>query len=235
MIDINTRNSAKENFTLAQQFAAFSEDLRNIYFFTEEQIRNVFLKTKTHDINIFNQIVADVEKQYTISPMEMPISDYLYKNLMSIEDITQEVIDQQKYREILNHPEKYIEVDISHVLQYGDFKKSYNADDDLVHNTIINYIQKHVQEIYLLHIEEELLSQKDIKKLPKRIQNRLRFSEYRGINLYTFVQKNWEVKIAPWVFGWSMWRANDSYFGEVFNEYKAPVVRIALSSLTSLV
>lgn len=79
-------SSIKEKFPVVQQLAAFSEDLRKIYFFTEEQIRNVFMKTKYHDINIFNQIVADTEKQYSASPQNVSIGECLYKNLMSIKN-----------------------------------------------------------------------------------------------------------------------------------------------------
>ena len=122
--------------------------------------------------------------------MDIPINDYFYETLMSIEDKTPDIVYDQKYREILNNPKKYIEVDITHILQYDHFKKSYEMDDTLVHDTIVDYIKNHVQEIFLLRIDEESLSKKDIKKLPKCIQNWLRFSEYRGINLYTFVQKN---------------------------------------------
>ena len=219
----------------ANNLHAVENKLRKVYFFTEEQIYDIFNKKTDQDWYFFEKIIRDVEQQYAKTSMDIPINDYLYETLMSIEDKTPDIVYDQKYREILNNPKKYIEVDISHILQYDHFKKSYEMDDTLVHDTIVDYIKNHVQEFFLLRIDEESLSKKDIKKLPKCIQNWLRFSEYRGINLYTFVQKNWLIKIAPWVFGWSMWRANDSYFGEVFNEQKAPIIKIALSSLIALV
>lgn len=229
--DNDTITSIQEKFPVVQEIAAFSENLRKVYFFTEEQIRNVFMKTKYHDIHIFNQIVADVEKQYAISPMEIPISDCLYKNLMSIEDKTPEVIDQQKYREILNQPEKYIDVDFSHIYSYSDFEKASDKNEKSVYEHIKSYICNSVDEIFILRINEDLLSDKDKKKLPNRIQHLLRFSEYRWINLYTFIQKNWLIKIVPGVFGGSAWRANDAYFGDIFNEMNAKKYEIWLSSL----
>lgn len=221
----------KRELKLAKKLNNIEQMLKNIYFFTEDQLCNVFNKNTDNDWYFFEQIICDVEQQYTKTPMDIPINEYLYENLMSIEDKTSEVIDQQKYREILNHPEKYIDVNFSHIYSYSDFEKFSDENKNSVDENIRDYIYRGVDEMFILRINEDLVSDKDKKKLPHRIQHLLRFSEYRWINLYTFVQKNWLIKIVPGVFGGSAWRANDAYFGDIFKDMDAKKYEIWLSSL----
>jgi hypothetical protein len=61
------------------------------------------------------------------------------------------------------------------------------------------------------------LKEHELKKLPKFIQNMLRFSENRWIKIYAFNSKDnpelWKQSV--WVFGWTMWRTNEYYFEQI--------------------
>jgi hypothetical protein len=78
------------------------------------------------------------------------------------------------------------------------------------------------------------LSDEEKNTLPKRIKHFLSYSESRWINFYTFVQKDWKIKFAPGIFGWTTGRANDTYFGDIIKERNAQKIDISLSSLVSL-
>ncbi|EKD24841.1 MAG: hypothetical protein ACD_80C00147G0015 [uncultured bacterium (gcode 4)] len=220
-----------------EQWHVIDAKLKNVYFFTQQQINTVFDKFQEHDSNDFHvidKIINDVEQKYRTIPYDTHINDYLYETLMSVEDRQSENI-QNIYQDVFDHPEKYIDVPHNDIIHYNNFKKPNQSSDEVIYDTIRTYIEQYVQIFFLIHIHEDIsLSDTGKKKLPKNIQNFLKYSEYRWINFYVFIQNDWQIKIAPGVFGWSTWRANDAIFGKIISESDAKKITLPLSSLLSL-
>ena len=224
----------QNTWQIIQEWAIIEEKLKKIYFFTEQQISSVFHQNHYRDILSFDQIIDDVELQYKNFPLGISINQYLYETLMSFETPSLETIEENMYRGILNLPEKYIDVSYSHIINYDYFKKSCKDTNECVCQNIKTQIEKHIQDFFLVHVDEDcFLSDKDKHRLPKTIDHFLWFSEYKWINFYIFVQKNWDIRLVPGVSGWSTWRANDVYFGEVFDSLHAKKITLALSSFVS--
>lgn len=233
MTDIDARNSAKENFPLAQQFAAFSEDLRNIYFFTEEQIRNVFLKTKTHDINLFHKIVDDVERQYTQISMGVSISDYLYENLMSIERIGDWDMIKRK-QEIISNIHDILDGPDSTIISYITFVPPGKVSEENIWEDLEAYFKSHVQDFFVVRIEENIVIEKNNKKDKEKmtsqlVQKYISQSRMSGINFYVFIQKNGKKRIGVGIQKWTCWSNDDILFGELAKKYEVTKVCIPLS------
>lgn len=55
-------SSFQDTSFLNKDFLMFSKNLRKVCFFMEEHIHVIFLKTKIHDIHIFKQNFADIER-----------------------------------------------------------------------------------------------------------------------------------------------------------------------------
>ena len=226
---LDTKNPEVQKIT--HEWSILQEKLKNIYFFTEQQLNDVFNKNSEPDILLFDQIINDVEKVYQKIPWEISINEYLYETLMHIEDKSSASLDEAKYRDVLNTIDTYVGKD-AQMIQYNYFGNSSLWDDDAIHENIKTYIQNSVKDFFLIHIDEDrFLSDEDKNHLPGTIKNLLRYSEHRWINLYAFVQKDWKIKVAAWVFGWSTGRGNDTYFGDVVKELSAKKIDIALSSL----
>ncbi|HBB04479.1 TPA: hypothetical protein DCZ39_06380 [Patescibacteria group bacterium] len=165
-----------------EQWHVIDAKLKNVYFFTQQQINTVFDKFQEHDSNDFHvidKIINDVEQKYRTIPYDTHINDYLYETLMSVEDRQSENI-QNIYQDVFDHPEKYIDVPHNDIIHYNNFKKPNQSSDEVIYDTIRTYIEQYVQIFFLIHIHEDIsLSDTGKKKLPKNIQNFLKYSEYR--------------------------------------------------------
>ncbi len=243
-VDISTSHVWTDSFStsknieaqeIVDQWSIVKEKLKKIYFFTEQQLNEVFDTNAERDILFFDQIIADVEQKYTSDHIsfEIPINEYLYETLTHIEDKSWDAVDESMYRDALTNIDKYIGKN-AQMIQYDSFQKSRESWDMAIRENIINYIQNSVKDFFLIHIDQDInVSDEEKDTLPGTIKNLLKYSEFRWINFYVFVQKDGKIAFVPWVFGWSTWRANDSYFGDIFKQLAAKKVDIALSSLVS--
>lgn len=233
--DVFSASKNTEEQEIVDQRSMVKEKLKKIYFFTEHQLNEVFDINAERDILFFDQIITDVEQKYVSDYISfgIPINEYLYETLTHIEDKSWDVVDESIYRDALTNIDKYIGKN-AQMLQYDSFQKSRESWDVAIRENITHYIQNSVKDFFIIHIDQDInLSDEEKDTLPGTIKNLLKYSEYRWINFYVFVQKDGKIVFVPWVFGWSTWRANDSYFGDIFKQLAAKKVDIALSSLVS--
>jgi len=134
---------------------------------------------------------------------------------------------------------KYLDPEYQNIMNYSDFSEEIAEDEEKILNKIKLFVNNHIKDILLINIKEDklFLKKNEIKKLPRYIQNMLRFSENRWGQIYIFnFSENSEIwKQAMAVFGWSMWRWNDYYFKKIINDQEiskiVKKIEIKLSSI----
>lgn len=162
---------------IVEQWHTIDAKLKKIYFFTEQQLNDVFEKFQEHDtddLHVIDKIINDVEQKYRTIAYNTPLNQYLYETLMSVEEVSSKNMDRDPYQDVIDHPEKYIDVPHTHTIHYNNFKKPSQFTDENVYQNIKTYIEKYVQDFFLIHINEDhSLSDQDKQKLPKSIENLL--------------------------------------------------------------
>lgn len=116
--------------------------------------------------------------------------------------------------------QKYLSGDIENMMDYKRFNKGNRLDDDQVLWNIKDFIATQVNDILLIHIDEDKfsLTKKELEKLPQWVRHYLRFSEHRGIKMYVFTTKDGWFKNAIGVFGWTTGRSNEYFFDQIIND-----------------
>ncbi|MCF7834458.1 hypothetical protein K9M48_00185 [Candidatus Gracilibacteria bacterium] len=119
---------------------------------------------------------------------------------------------------------RYINPDYKNLMNYTDFQESstsFESEEEIIVKIKL-LVNKEIGDILFINIKEDkiFLNEKEKNKLPKFIQNMLRFSEHRGIKIYIFKYKNNENirKQAVGVFGGSMGRGNEFIFEQIIND-----------------
>lgn len=119
---------------------------------------------------------------------------------------------------------RYINPDYKNLMNYTDFQESstsFESEEEIIVKIKL-LVNKEIGDILFINIKEDkiFLNEKEKNKLPKFIQNMLRFSEHRWIKIYIFKYKNNENirKQAVGVFWWSMGRWNEFIFEQIIND-----------------
>lgn len=220
----------KRELKLANKLNVVEEKLKKVYFFTKEQIYDVFNKNTDHDWYFFEQIIRDVEQQYAKIPMGISVNEYLYTTLMSIENLDLE----QRKQDIITTVGDILDGQNTRLLSYMDFIPSGTFSQDDAWKNMKEYVKNDVQDFFVIHIDEDVAIDTNNKKDKERITSKLiqhyiSRSRMSGINFFVFVQKNGMKRIAIWVQKWSTWTTNDEYFGDLAEKYTATKVNIPLS------
>lgn len=207
--------------SLSAEQNIFSDFLQKKYFFTEEQINEVLSKTAWCDILALRNIVDDVVQQYAKVPMGMPIADYLYETLKSVEPLDIET----KQKEIVNNVGNILDGNDTRVLSYNAF-----CDDA----GRINHLIRSAMDFFVIHIDENIAIDKgpsgNIGTINSNlIQQYLPRSWLSGINFYVFVQKDGSKDIVVGIKKWTQGMSNDLFFADVAKKYHAISVSIPLS------
>ncbi len=114
---------------------------------------------------------------------------------------------------------KYLEPRQNNLMDYSDFTEVISDGEEKILAKIKLFVNNYIKDILVINIKEDklFLKEHELKKLPKFIQNMLRFSENRWIKIYAFNSKDnpelWKQSV--WVFGWTMWRTNEYYFEQI--------------------
>lgn len=76
---------------------------------------------------------------------------------------------------------KYLDPEYQNIMNYSDFSEEIAEDEEKILNKIKLFVNNHIKDILLINIKEDklFLKKNEIKKLPRYIQNMLRFSENR--------------------------------------------------------
>jgi hypothetical protein len=210
-----------------------------VYFFTDQQILDVFRhntkydifsKNTEEDVRIFEQVIADVEQKYAKIPMEISINEYLYQNLMSVESFD---IEKRK-QGIADNIDTILDGQGTRIITYRDFIPNGTYSDELVAPNLQNYLDQHINDFFLIHIDEDMVIDETNKskinsKLVQHYISRTRMMT--GINFYVFVQKDGAKKIVVGTQKGTTGETNNYYFGELAKKNNATTVNVPLSSL----
>ncbi len=221
----------EKNQEWEREWGDIEQKLRDIYFFTHQQISDVLKIYNNNNQNIVNNILDDVENQYKNIPSDVSANEYLYANLMSIEFVDK----KKKQQEIIDNKWEILDSKESKVVSYMNFLPNgqYNHEEIYLH--LENYLTKQVQDFFVIHIKEDIVIDKENKKDKEKITSELvkRYiwrSRWDGINFYVFVQKNGAKKIAIGTQKWTTWTSNDIFFWEIAKRNNVLYVTIPLSS-----
>jgi len=178
-LDVPTNETSaslrKKEIKLANKQSSAEEKLIKNYFFTQKQIAAILDKHSDRDAQFYNQIIRDVEQQYATVPMDVPINEYLYDTLMSIQPLHKK---PRKHR-ILRDISRILAQDDQEILSYEQFIPSEFTEDD-IEDYLKKYIKNDVLDFYVVSID-------DAGELPTNlINNDLK----PGMDLYVFVQKD---------------------------------------------
>lgn len=220
----------KRELKLAKKLNKIEQMLKNIYFFTEDQIYDVFNKNTDSDWYFFEQIIRDVEQQYAKMQMDIPINEYLYENLMSINslDIT------KRQEEITDNIHEILDWDDVKNLSYMDFLPHNTFSEEMAWKKMKEYVKQHVQDFFVVRIDEDVAINKESRQDKSRIDSKLiqkyiSWSSMQGINFFVFVQKDWTKRIAIGVQKGTTGTTNDFYFSDLAKKYNATKITIPLS------
>lgn len=219
---------------LAQKLYAVEEKLKKTYLFTQQQLYDVFHKNTDQDWYFFEQIIRDVEQQYIKTPMWISINEYLYANLMSIEDLHLETRKQT----IVDTIHDTLDWENTRTISYLDFLPNGTFSNDVAWKHMKEYVKNSIQDFFVIHIQEDVSVDKNNKEnknkiTSKLIQQYISRSRMSGINFYIFVQKDGTKRIGVGVQKWTTGTTNDIYFGDLAKKYNATKVTIPLSHFIS--
>ena len=140
-------------------------------------------------MHIFEQVISDVEQKYAKIPMEISINEYLYENLMSVESLD---IEKRK-KDIADNIDTILDGQGTRIITYRDFIPNGTYSDELVAPNMQSYLDQHVNDFFVVHIDENMVIDETNKskiksKLIQHYISRTRMMS--GINFYVFVQKD---------------------------------------------
>jgi len=214
--------------TNSPEYNQISYLLRDVYSFTEQQLGEVLKYNMDSDVHVLYHAINDVNQQYNSIPLDIPINEYLYDVLMNITSV-----DEKKRNLTINNDIcSLLDGDATRTISYRDFLPRNTFSDEDVPANMELYIQQHVKDFFIVHIDEDIqISSNNKSRLDsKMVQHYISWSRMMWINFYVFVEKNGTKKIAVGVQKWSTWNSNDAHFGELFKKYNAQKFNIPLSS-----
>ena len=235
----NSLDYADRNLQVSEKLWNIEQKLKEIYFFTDQQILDVFRHTTKYDIlsknteedvRVFEQVISDAEQKYAKIPMEISINEYLYQNLMSVESFNSE----KRKQDIVDNIDTILDGQDTRIITYRDFIPNGTYSDELVVPNLQSYLEQHVNDFFVIHIDEDIAidEKKKSKIKSKLIQHYLsRTRMMSGINFYVFVQKDGSKRLGIGTQKWTTGEANDYFFGELVKKNNATTVSIPLSSL----
>lgn len=91
----------------------------------------------------------------------------------------------------------YLAGEYIHHTDYRDFEENMKSDDENILRNIEKFISAQVKDILLIKIDEDvMLTEEELKKIPRGVRHYLQYSELRGMKAYVFRTKDGDFKTA---------------------------------------